>query len=211
MKSDDNLKVALVDDHKLFRKGMVELINDFPGYTVEWEADNGKDFTQAISSHNLPDIVLLDISMPVMDGFETAQWMHQHFPKVKILTLTSYKEHYKIMRMINAGVVGIILKNEDPSELLQALKSIEKDGGYFPHWVTKMILNWPGDIKLSDKEIRFLQLACTELPYKAFGPILQTAPRNVEAMRDSLFRKLEVVTRSGLILYAIKNGIYTIE
>ena len=211
MEIEETINVVLVDDHKLFRAGIAGLVNDLAGYTVKWEADNGKDFIQKISKQNLPEIVLLDIEMKVMGGFETAQWIRQHYPEIKILVLTAHKEHYLIMRMIRTDVAGIILKAAAASELLIALEAVKKDGGYFPLWVTKMLLNWPGDVKLTEKEIEFLQLACTELPQKAFGSLMKMSPRNVEAMRDSLFRKLEVVSRVGLVLYAIKNGIFTFE
>lgn len=210
MQADETIKVVLVDDHKLFRAGVAGLINDFAGYTVKWEADNGKDFIQKISNQNLPDIVLLDIEMKVMGGFETAQWLRQHYPEIKILVLTAHKERYLIMKMISADVTGIVAKDALAAELIMALEAIEKFGGYFPKWVTDIIKSWP-DVKLSDREIKFLQLACTELPQKAFGSYMEMSPRNVEAMRDSLFRKLEVVSRVGLVLYAIKNGIFTFE
>jgi len=210
METEETINVVLVDDHKLFRAGIAGLVNDFAGYTVKWEADNGKDFIQKISHQIKPDIVLLDIEMKVMGGFETAQWIRHHYPEIKILVLTAHKERYLIMKMIMADVAGIILKEAAALELLMALEAIEKFGGYFPKWVTNIIKSWP-DVKLSDKEVKFLQLACTELPQKAFGSELGMTSRNVEAMRDSLFRKLEVVTRVGLVLYAIKNGIFTFE
>jgi len=209
-------KVALVDDHKLFRKGMLELINGFTGFEVVWEAENGKDFTQKISLQNLPDVVLLDISMPVMDGYETARWLEQRFPEVKILALSMHNDDETIMKMLKSGVNGYVLKNADPSELKTALKTLVQEGSYYDPRVTQILvknINAPkkARIELTDREIEFLKLACTELPYKSFAPLLKINPRLVEDTREKLFRKLEVVTRVGLVLYAIKHGIFKVE
>ncbi|PIQ20621.1 MAG: DNA-binding response regulator [Cytophagales bacterium CG18_big_fil_WC_8_21_14_2_50_42_9] len=209
-------KVVLVDDHKLFRKGMLELINDFTGFEVVWEAENGKDFTQKISPQNLPDVVLLDISMPIMDGYETARWLEQRFPEVKILALSMHNDDETILKMLKSGVNGYVLKNADPAELKIALKTLVEEGSYYDYRVTQILIkniNAPkkANIDLTDREIEFLKLACTELPYKSFAPLLKINPRLVEDTRDKLFRKLEVVTRVGLVLFAIKNGIFKVE
>jgi DNA-binding NarL/FixJ family response regulator len=208
-------RVALVDDHAMFRKGMVGLINEFEGYKVEWEASNGKEFIEKISPTDLPDIVMLDIGMPVMDGVEAAQWMEQHYPEVKIMALSMFNEEEKIMKMLTAGVCSYLLKNADPSELRVALSAIEKEGSYFPSWIMEILvknLHKKKDIQveLSDREIEFLKLACTELPYKSFAPILKINPRVVEDCREKLFKKLNVVSRVGLVIYAIKQGIFKV-
>jgi DNA-binding NarL/FixJ family response regulator len=216
MLSPETVKVALVDDHKLFRKGMLELINGFSGYTVGWEAENGKDFTQKIAPQNLPDVVLLDISMPVMDGYETARWLEQRYPEVKILALSMHNDDESIMKMLKSGVNGYILKNADPAELEQALKTLIQKGSYFTNRVTEIVIKSlhqarPPKAELTDREKEFLKLACTELPYKSFAPLLEVHPRTVEAIRETLFRKLEVVSRVGLVIYAIKHEIFKIE
>ena len=216
MQTADTIRVALVDDHKLFRKGMLELINGFTDFEVVWEAENGKDFTQKISPQNLPDVVLLDISMPVMDGYETARWLEQRFPEVKILALSMHNDDETIMKMLKSGVNGYVLKNADPAELKIALKKLVQEGSYYDHRVTGILvknINAPKktNIELNDREIEFLKLACTELPYKSFAPLLKINPRLVEDTREKLFRKLEVVTRAGLVLYAIKHGIFKVE
>ncbi len=181
-------KVVLVDDHKLFRKGMVELINGFTGYSVTWEAENGRDFIQKLTVLGLPEVVLLDISMPVMDGFETAQWMEQHYPEIKILALSMHNDNETIKKMLKSGVNGYVLKNADPAELRIALQALEEEGSYYSNRVTAILiedLNKPKKVKaeLTDRETEFLKLACTELCYKAFAPILKIHPRVVETIR----------------------------
>jgi len=216
MISAEKTKIVLVDDHKLFRKGMLELVNDFEDYTVIWEAENGKDFTQKLNRANVPDIVLLDISMPIMDGFQTADWICEHYPDIKTLALSMHNDDESIMKMLKAGVNGYILKNIDPSELKVALSTLQTEGTYYTGRIANLVVKSISHRKtirpdLQDREIEFLKLACTELPYKSFAPFLKVHPRVVESIRETLFRKLEVESRVGLVKYAIKHGIYTIE
>ncbi|SDL00351.1 DNA-binding response regulator, NarL/FixJ family, contains REC and HTH domains [Catalinimonas alkaloidigena] len=208
--------VVLVDDHLLFRKGMVELVNGFAGYQVVGEASNGREFVQQLSPQNLPDILLLDISMPIMDGFETARWMEQRYPEVKILALSMHNDEETILKMLKAGVNGYVLKNADPEELQAALQAIDQEGTYYSSHVTQVLYNnlvrkKEVQVELNEREVEFLKLACTELPYKSFSPLLQVHPRVVEGIREGLFKKLNVTSRVGLVIYAIKHGIYTIE
>jgi len=121
-----------------------------------------------------------------------------------------------ILKMLKSGVNGYVLKNADPAELKIALKTLVEEGSYYDYRVTQILIkniNAPkkANIDLTDREIEFLKLACTELPYKSFAPLLKINPRLVEDTRDKLFRKLEVVTRVGLVLFAIKNGIFKVE
>lgn len=216
MNAANEVKIVMVDDHKLFRKGMLELVNDFEGYSVIWEAENGKDFTQKLTPQNQPDIVLLDISMPIMDGFQTADWISEHYPDIKTLALSMHNDEESIMKMLKAGVNGYILKNTDPAELKTALHTLQTEGTYYTGRIANLAVKSLSRKKilrpdLQDREIEFLKLACTELPYKSFAPFLKVHPRVVESIRETLFRKLEVESRVGLVKYAIRHGIYTLE
>jgi DNA-binding NarL/FixJ family response regulator len=221
MTAPQDVKVALVDDHKMFRSGMVEVINGFTGYTVVWEADNGRECTEKILSEPLPDIVLLDIAMPIMDGFETAKWIEQRYPNIKILALSMFADEDKIMRMLESGVDGYILKNADVKELKKALQSLQEEGYYYANQVAEILvknMNKKKEVRveLSGREIEFLKLACTELPYKSFAPVMceRNYPVNarvIEDIREKLFKKLQVSSRMGLMRYAIKHGICKIE
>ncbi|RDC62870.1 response regulator transcription factor [Adhaeribacter pallidiroseus] len=209
-------KVVLVDDHKLFRKGMVELINGFSRYTVLWEAENGRDFIQKLVQQPLPDIVLLDVSMPIMDGYQTARWLEQYHPEVKVLALSMHDDDETILEMLHAGVNGYVLKNAEPAEVKAALRAMEQQGSYYTTRVREILARGifqpkPILVELTPREIEFLKLACTELPYKSFAPLLKVNPRTVEDCRDRLFKKLEVVSRVGLVIYAIKHKIYKME
>lgn len=209
--------VVLIDDHILFRKGVMELINKFENYVVAWEASNGKEFIKNLKICQIPDILLLDIAMPEMDGFETVTWLKIKFPEIRILVLTMFDKEDSIIRMLKLGVNGFILKDADPSELKEALDNIQTKGYYYSSLVTgTMAKNIKNEEKkallepLNEREIKFLQLACTELTYKEIADKMNLSFRTIDGYRDALFLKLEVKSRVGLAIYAIKNGLVKI-
>lgn len=216
-----NTLIALVDDHILVRKGMAELVEKFD-YTVVFEADNGKDFLEKLSSHTAPEIVLMDINMPLMDGYETTLWLKKNRPEIKVLALSMFDEENAIMRMIRYGARGYILKDCLPAEFKEALYSIKTKGFYQSDMVTgKLIhsinqLDEPGQSSLHDifslneKEMEFLKLVCTEMTYKEIADKMHLSPRTIDGYRDNLFEKLQIKSRVGLVLFAIKNGIVNV-
>jgi two-component system, NarL family, invasion response regulator UvrY len=212
-------KVALVDDHALLRNGLAGLVTDL-GYTVLFEADNGKDLLAKLDKSNLPDLVLLDINMPEMDGYDTALWLKRNQPDIKVLALSMYDDENAIMKMLKNGARGYILKDSEPGELRAALDAIVNKGYYYSELVTgKLIhsMNKADDeaaagntSKLNEREIDFLKLACSELTYKEIAAQMHLSPRTIDGYRDALFEKLNIKTRTGLVIYAIKNGIIKI-
>lgn len=208
-------KIALVDDHRLFREGLKEVINSFSGYTVTLEADNGKDLIRKLFPDRIPAIALLDISMPEMDGFETARWLREHHPQVRLLALSMRDDHAAILRMLKCGVDGYILKSADSAELRMALDALEISGSYFTGSVSEvlrqdMINPTPAAPPLTEEDLAFLELICTDLPYKAFEKPLNITERAVESKRDRFFRRFGVKTRTALAVYAIRNGLVKI-
>lgn len=218
---DQNLTyIALVDDHILLRNGLAALINSFNGYQVSFEADHGKDFIDLIATQINPDIVLLDINMPEMNGFDTATWIKENLPSTKILVLSMMDNESSIISMLKAGAGGYILKDSKPSVFRQALDDIRDKGFFMNELVTHKMLNYvKGDeqnsdaaiiARLSEKELTFLKLACTEKTYKEIASEMNLSPRTVEGYRDDLFVKLAVMSRVGLVLFAIKNGLHKV-
>lgn len=215
----DAIHIAIVDDHILFRQGLTHLINLLSGYHVCIDADNGKDFLQQLESAPInPDIVLLDINMPEMDGFDTAHWLRSYRPEIKVLALSMLDSDTTIIRMIRNGARGYILKDADTQELKLAFKEVMDKGYFYNDMVSRRILQSINQlvnddtnasllVKITERELQFLQLACTEKPYKEIAAEMFVSERTVDGYRDSLFKKLNVTTRVGLAMYAVKNGI----
>lgn len=221
MKQQQKIKVALADDHILLRKGLAGVVDSFGDYVVLFEADNGQHFTQQIKKYGEPDIVLMDINMPEMDGYATAQWIKQHYPLVNVIALSMYDNENAIIRMFKAGAKGYILKDSEPPELKIALDSVHQKGYYYSELVTGRLIHSinkmdddKSEIKtlndLNDREIEFLKHACTEMTYKDIAEKMHLSPRTIDGYRDALFEKLDIKTRVGLVMYAIKNGIVSV-
>lgn len=209
--------IIIVDDHLLIAKAISSIIEKFEGYEVLYEAENGSKLVDQFRiKKNIPDIVLLDISMPVMDGFETAAWLKQNHPAIKVMALTMQGDDESLIKMIKAGATGYLNKNVHPTELEKALNGISEKGFYYPDWATSRVLHalanegsvTETNIKLTQRETEFLTYSCTELTYKEIGERMFCSARTVESYRDALFEKLGVKTRVALALYAVKSGLH---
>jgi two-component system, NarL family, invasion response regulator UvrY len=207
--SENSVSIALVDDHILVRKGFAGVINQFIGFYVALEADNGIDLINQLSENNLPDIILLDINMPKMNGYDTAKYLKEHYPNVQILVLSMLDEEDLVIRMLKLGVVGYILKDAHPNQLESALKMIKMVGYYYSEWVKDILMNskYESKANLTDEEIEFLRLICQQLTYKEMVPLLRITLKQIDKLRESMFKKLNVKCKVGLAMYAIKNGI----
>jgi DNA-binding NarL/FixJ family response regulator len=212
-------KIALVDDHLLLRNGLAVVINSYKDYRVVFEANNGIDFIQKVKEKELPDIVLLDISMPLMNGYETAEWIKKHYPSIKVLVLSMLDDERSVIRMLQFGVRGYITKESDPDELKFALDTLSKKGMYFNRLVCKNLI---GNIRnqlaeplddsiilmgLKEKEKDFLRRTCSDKSLKEIAADMYLSPRTIDDYRDSLFEKLQVSSRTGLVLFAIRTGL----
>lgn len=220
MPGKPSMRLALVDDHTLFRKGLISLIemvcNDC---IILFEADNGKDLQQKLTIANEPDIILLDVNMPHMDGFETVQWLNVHFPLIKILVVSMIEKEESIVRMLKLGVKGYLSKDVEPKELGEALHAILNKGFYYTDFITGKLVhamqneNGHEAIKaeayklLNDREKEFLKLACSEFTYNEIAVKMFLSPKTIDGYRNSIFEKLQVKSRVGMALYAVKHGI----
>lgn len=215
---NDTKYIAIADDHALFRKGLIALINLFPNYKILFDAANGEEFIKLLKPSALPDIALLDITMRKMDGYETAAWVRANYPEVKILALSTMEAETSIIKMIKYGAKGYVLKDAEPSELKQAFDEVLNRGFFYNELVTRKVLqsihllaNDKSEIntlaKLSSREIDFLKLACSEKTYHQIAKEMFVSERTVDGYRDALFNKLNITTRVGLVMYAIKNNI----
>ena len=206
--------IVLVDDHVLLRNGLASLVTNLD-FDVILECSNGKELTEQLDPKNLPDLILMDINMPEMDGYETTLWMKKNYPDVKVVALSMYDEENSIIRMIKNGARGYILKDTRPQDLHHALNSVLTKGFYYSETVTGKFIhkihNEEADIKLKPTEIEFLKLAATEMTYKEIAQKMILSPRTIDGYRDQLFDKLKIKSRVGLVIYAIKNGIIKLD
>ena len=220
MNKDYLIKVALADDHVLLRNALASLIDKFENCKVTLQASNGKKLSAEISPSNMPDVVLLDLNMPEMDGFATAIWLRDNYPSIQVLMLTMYDSELTLIRLLQAGVKGFLKKDIHPNELKYAIHSVMENGYYYSHNATGKLLNlfrnnsesastW-NKTMLSEIDIRFLQLSCSEMTYKEIAQEMKLNPRGVDNLRDNLFTKLDVKSRVGLAMYAIRHGLVTI-
>ena len=214
--------VALIDDHVLLRNGLANLIETLGDYKVLFQADNGKQFVETVQNGAVPDIVLIDINMPIMDGYETAIWIRENKLKIIILALSMYDDENSIIKMFKAGAKGYILKDCDPSELKTALEALVTKGFYYNEMITGKLIHTINTLdekeiqskmlaKLNDREITFLKLVCSEYTYKEIAEKMFVGSRTVDGYRDALFEKLEVKSRVGLVMFAIKNGVISLQ
>jgi len=220
MKKETLIKVALADDHVLLRTALASLVGNFENCKPVMQVSNGKELIEEIKKGNLPEIVLLDLNMPEMDGYETAVWLRDNFPAIHVLMLTMYDSELSLIRLLQAGVKGFLKKDIHPKELQYAIQSVMENGYYYSHNATGKLLNLFRNQSemthtlektlLNETEIRFLQLSCSELTYKEIAKEMHLNPRGVDNLRDNLFAKLEVKSRVGLAMYAIKHGLVTI-
>jgi two-component system, NarL family, invasion response regulator UvrY len=218
-KTNKKHTVAIADDHSLLRNALAKLINTFEGYTISIEADNGKDLRNKMQRQGIPDIVMLDVNMPEMDGFETTQWLHKNYPQVKILALSMLSDEKSIIKMFRLGAKGYLLKNTDPEELRLALDSLMDKNVYLSEYVSGKLVSGlhqdtadgaEKEVVLNEREREFLRWTCSELSYKEIAEKMFLSPRTVDDYRQSLFTKLKVHSRVGLVMYAIKHGIVEI-
>ena len=212
------IKVALADDHVLLRNALASLIDSFGDCKVIYQSNNGKEFIEHIPL-NIPDVAVLDLNMPEMDGYDTAQYLQKNFPQVHVLMLTMYDSELSLIRLLQAGVKGFLKKDVHPSELKFAIHSVVQAGYYYSNHTTGKLVNLfrnnsearfnLQNAMLSDQELQFLKFVCSDLTYKEIAQKMSLNPRSVDNLRDQLFTKLDVKSRVGLAMVAVRNGIVT--
>jgi two-component system invasion response regulator UvrY len=214
---DKFVRIAIVDDHSLFRKGLINLILSFnPSYSISIEAENGYDLLEQLQTKPLPHILIMDLSMPKMDGFELAQQLRLKYPTLPILVVSMIHQEMAVMRMLRVGVKGYLSKDINPDELSQAIKSILNNDYHYTDILTGRLLNFiatpvQNDYKeLSERELIFLKLLCSEYTYQEIADKMSLSVKTVDGYRASLFIRFNTKTRTGLVLYGIKNGLVMI-
>ncbi|HPK10852.1 MAG TPA: response regulator transcription factor [Saprospiraceae bacterium] len=209
-------KIAIVDDHKLFATALAELVSQNENYEIFGIYHNGEDMKNKLRhSPTLPDLILMDVNMPKMNGKESTEWLKNNLPKIKVLALSMNNSENDIIAMLRAGAKGYILKDVTPDELHDAMICILENGYYNNELSSKamhqMILGKPDILaQLKDRELELLNHVCSEMTYKEIAEIMNLSPKTVDGYREELFQKLHVKSRIGLVLFAIKNNLIII-
>lgn len=209
-----NKTIIIVDDHKLFAQSLQVLVNSFEGFEVIKVFKNGEELVDYVKDDKpQPDILLLDMRMPVRDGMQTMQWLKDNRPEQKVLALTVDQEDDTIIKMLKLGCRGYLLKDIDPEEFEHALNAICEHGYYSNQTISEALSHEQRKQKyeeLTGRELEFLNLACSERTYKQVAEDMNLSPKTIDNYRESLFSKLHVKSRVGLVMFAIKEGIYKI-
>lgn len=210
------MNIAIVEDHHIVRKGIIEIIKSIGGFNFVLEAGNGQEFIDQYQIASIkPIICIIDIRMPEMDGFELVKYIKKNYPKLKILVLTTYDEEYYLIKMIRLGVNGYLLKDCHPDELKNALQTIAEKDFYYNNIFSKRMKSLVDSnfIKLpniTENEKEFLKYCGEDLTYGQIADKLDKSQKSIEGYRDSLFRKFDVNNRASLVLLSIKLGIIKI-
>jgi DNA-binding NarL/FixJ family response regulator len=207
------VKIGIVDDHTLLRQSLTIVItNTFAGFTTSLQASNGKELLRLLEAGPAPDIILLDVSMPEMNGIETATALRKQYPKIKMAALSTHENDYIIINMLRAGCCAYLHKNIDHAELKKALEEIHLVGHYNGDAANvkfrRLMMNaihLPA-VNITAREMEFLQFACSDLTYQQIASKMNVAERTIDGYRQILFEKLKVQSRVGMVMEAIRNG-----
>ena len=206
-------KVAIVDDHALFAGSLERLINSFSNFKAIYHVRNGVELQQRlISEKEFPDIVLLDMNMPVMNGFETATWLATTHPDLKFIALTMDDEESTMIKMLRIGAKGFLLKDIHPEVLRTALEEVIHKGYYHTQKVSEMLVRSLNPDKntsltLKPNELTFIKLASSEMTYKEIADVMNLSPKTIDGYRQELFNRFEIKNRVGLVIFALKNNL----
>ncbi len=215
------IQIAIVDDHTLFRDGLAALLSEFADLNILFKANNGQqlqDYMQyQLQTGLMPQVILMDINMPVINGRDATKWLKINHPEIKVLALSMFNEEKEVIQMLRAGASGYLVKESDPKELREAIRSVQKNGFYFNEMVSGKLLHsaiqheQETQQPLTTRELDFLRHICSEQTYKEIAEQMCVSVRTVDNYRDALFAKLNIRSRTGLVLYCIKNNLVNIQ
>lgn len=211
-----NIQLAIVDDQKLFLRGLRYILSEFDNMDIMMEAHDGFEFTQKLNE-GVPDVVLLDLKMPHMDGIETTKYIRKHVPQLKVILLTMHDDERLITHMMEIGANGYLLKDEEPNEVKKAIESVYEKGFYFNEYVSKALLrrvksndvskawSFSTPIRLTPREAEVLKLICQEYTTAEIADKLFISARTVEGHRKNMIEKTGVRNTTGLVVFALQH------
>lgn len=214
--SSNAIKIGLVDDNTLIRMAMCAMLDSFENCKTCLQASNCFELISELTKGSIPDIILVDLNLPEMDGYETAKWLKSNIPEIPIIIISNNDSEFIVMHFLRLGVKAFLKKNIYPSELRSAILAVKENGYYYPsHITTKLVKIIDSNIKelhssqkyfLNEKEIKFLRLASTEFTYKEIARYMNLSPKTIDKLRDNLFDRFAIKSRVGLVMYALKSG-----
>jgi DNA-binding NarL/FixJ family response regulator len=213
----DVIKIAIADDHKIFRKGVILSLRPYHNLKFVLEAENGEELIQGVAAA-APDIVLMDLKMPVKDGIETTKYLNKHYPTIRILILTMYEDERFVGHLIDSGANGYLLKSTDPEEIKQAISDVMRTGFYLTNFVNRVLIkknyakqkfnpNLNSEVIISEREKEVLSLVCMEYTAQEIAQKMEISSRTVEAIKDRLMERFGVKNSVGLVFFAMKNSL----
>ena len=213
------VRIAIADDYKIYREGLKLCFSIDKNLAILFEADNGEDLLAMLEKQQ-PDVIIMDLNMPLMDGMEATKQIRKKYPQIKILVITMYDNDKFIIHLMENGANGYLLKNAEPSEIIKAIYSVSENGYYFNDLVNKALLkklvlknnikpSFNQNIELTEREMEVLQLICEEKTAAEIGKQIFLSPRSVEGIRQRLIEKIGVRNTAGLVMFAVKNGMIT--
>ncbi len=211
------IKIAIADDYKIYRDGLKVGLSADENMDIIAEADNGEDLMKILETAS-PDVIIMDLKMPIMDGMEATKLVRKKYPSIKVLVVTMYEDDKFIIHLMENGANGYLLKNAEPEEILKSIYAVQENGYYFNDLVNKALLkklvlknnfkpSFNQNIELTEREQEVLKLICEEKTAAEIGKEIFLSPRSVEGIRQRLIEKIGVRNSAGLVMFAIKNGI----
>jgi DNA-binding NarL/FixJ family response regulator len=211
------IKVAIADDHKIFRKGVILSLRPYSAIKFVQEAENGQELLDGLAASE-PDVVLMDLRMPQKDGIETTKIIAKQFPSIHIIALTMYEDERFVSHMMEIGANGYLLKSADPSEIKRAIIEVATKGYYLNNFVnrillkkshvrTKIIPSLNTEITLNDREREVVRYICMEFTAQEIAQKIDVSPRTVEAIKDRLMERFGAKNTAGLVFFAVKNNL----
>lgn len=211
------IHIGLVDDHAMFREGLASLLEEYDDIRVSFSARNSMEMQQLIARNTIPQVILMDVNLPKMDGHASTHWLKLNYPDIHVIALSMYEDEINIVKMLKSGAGGYILKEESIDEVVRAIRSILLHGIYLNGLVSGRLVHMirskseDAEIKLTEREKLFLQHCCSELTYKEIAHEMKISPRTIENYCEDLFKKLGVRSRTGMAMYALKTGIVNLR
>jgi DNA-binding NarL/FixJ family response regulator len=213
----DIIKVAIADDHQIFRRGVILSLRPYHNIKFVLEAENGEELIQGVENAG-PDIILMDLKMPVKDGIETTKYLNKHFPAIRILILTMYEDERFVGHLMDSGANGYLLKSTDPEEIKRAISDVMRTGFYLNNFVNRVLIkknyakqkfnpNLSSEVIISEREKEVLSLVCMEYTAQEIAQKMEISSRTVEAIKDRLMERFGVKNSVGLVFFAMKNSL----